>query len=205
MSTPSLHLASSSPRRREILTALGLSFSAAGVDVDERRLEGEAPEVMVVRLASAKASAATDDVAQLVLGADTAVVLGDVVFGKPRDVDDALSMLARLSGRTHQVMTGVALRRGASLQTALSITAVKFRKIYPDEALSYWHSGEPCDKAGAYAIQGRGGVFVEAIVGSYSGVVGLPAFETARLLREAGLETLIEGHGRVVSGAATIE
>jgi len=205
MSTPSLHLASSSPRRREILTALGLSFSAAGVDVDERRLEGEAPEVMVVRLASAKASAATDDVAQLVLGADTAVVLGDVVFGKPRDVDDALSMLARLSGRTHQVMTGVALRRGASLQTALSITAVKFRKICPDEALSYWHSGEPCDKAGAYAIQGRGGVFVEAIVGSYSGVVGLPAFETARLLREAGLETLIEGHGRVVSGAATIE
>lgn len=205
MSTPSLHLASSSPRRREILTALGLSFSAAGVDVDERRLEGEAPEVMVVRLASAKAAAATDDVAQLVLGADTAVVLGDVVFGKPRDVDDALSMLARLSGRTHQVMTGVALRRGASLQTALSITAVKFRKICPDEALSYWHSGEPCDKAGAYAIQGRGGVFVEAIVGSYSGVVGLPAFETARLLREAGLETLIEGHGRVVSGAATIE
>ncbi len=205
MSTPSLHLASSSPRRREILTALGLSFSAAGVDVDERRLEGEAPDVMVVRLASAKASAATDNVAQLVLGADTAVVLGDVVFGKPRDVDDALSMLARLSGQTHQVMTGIALRRGASLQTALSITEVKFREICPDEALSYWHSGEPCDKAGAYAIQGRGGIFVEAIVGSYSGVVGLPVFETARLLREAGLEVLIEGHGRVVSGAATIE
>ncbi len=205
MSTPSLHLASSSPRRREILTALGLSFSAAGVDVDERRLKGEAPDVMVVRLASAKASAATDNVAQLVLGADTTVVLGDVVFGKPRDVDDALSMLARLSGRTHQVMTGIALRSGASLQTALSITEVKFREICPDEALSYWHSGEPCDKAGAYAIQGRGGIFVEAIVGSYSGVVGLPVFETARLLREAGLEMLIEGHGRVVSGAVTIE
>ncbi|MCH7821403.1 MAG: septum formation inhibitor Maf [Proteobacteria bacterium] len=205
MSAPSLHLASSSPRRHEILTALGLSFSAAGVDIDERRLEGETPDVMVLRLASAKASAATDRNAQLVLGADTAVVLGDLVFGKPRDMDDALNMLAKLSGRTHQVMTGVALCRGADLQTALSVTEVKFREICPDEALSYWQSGEPCDKAGAYAIQGRGGVFVEAIVGSYSGVVGLPVFETARLLREAGLETLIEGHHDLVSGAATIE
>ncbi len=171
---------------------MGLFFSAAGVDLCEKRLDGEAPDVMVLRLAIAKAMAATDNDALLVLGADTAVVLGDVVFGKPQDEDDALNMLAQLSGRTHQVMTGVALRRGEDLQTVLSVTEVKFREIRPDEALAYWQSGEPCDKAGAYAIQGRGGVFVQAIAGSYSAVVGLPAYETAQLLSDAGLDVLID-------------
>lgn len=190
MTRPKLHLASASPRRREILAALGLSFTAAGVDLDERRLDGEAPAAMVLRLAAAKAIAAAADPATVVIAADTAVVLGDDVFGKPCTRDEALAMLQALSGRTHQVMTGVALRSAAGTATALSTTDVRFREIGPDEALAYWQSGEPGDKAGAYAIQGRGGVFVEAIDGSYSGVVGLPVFESVGLLRAAGIDVL---------------
>ncbi len=188
MTAPRLHLASQSPRRQDLLAALGLEFSAAGVDVEERQLDGEAPEAMVLRLAEAKAGAADVGAATLVIGADTAVVLGDEVFGKPADREEGLAMLAMLSGRTHRVMTGVAVGSDGEFQTALSVTEVQFREISPDEALAYWQSGEPCDKAGAYAIQGRGGVFVSAISGSYSGVVGLPVFETACLLRDAGLD-----------------
>lgn len=188
MNEKKLHLASQSPRRQEILAALGLEFSAAGVDVEERRLGSEPPDVMVLRLAKAKAEAAEVDAGMIVIGADTAVVLGDEVFGKPTGRDEAMTMLTALSGKTHQVMTGVAVRSGAGLQAALSTTEVRFREISPDEALAYWQSGEPRDKAGAYAIQGKGGVFVAAIAGSYSGVVGLPVFETAGLLREAGLD-----------------
>jgi len=143
---------------------------------------------MVLRLAEAKARAAAVDVPRIVLGADTAVVLGDEVFGKPQGCEDALEMLAHLSGRTHNVLTGVALYSEQGLRTAISATEVRFREIRPDEALAYWQSGEPHDKAGAYAIQGRGGAFVEAISGSYSGVVGLPVFETVRLLQWAGIE-----------------
>ena len=190
MSGPTLHLASSSPRRREILAALGLEFSYAGVDLDEQPLPGEAAEAMVLRLAAAKATAAAGDEEMLVLGADTAVVLGEQIFGKPRGCDDATTMLERLSGKTHRVLTGIALRTPAGVKSALSATEVQFREIRPDEALAYWHSGEPCDKAGAYAIQGLGGIFVEAISGSYSGVVGLPVFETVELLRQAGVEIL---------------
>ena len=190
MSIPSLHLASSSPRRSEILAGLGVSFSAGGVDVDERRLEGEAADAMVLRLARAKAEAADIDGPGLVLAADTVVVLGDDIFGKPGDCDEALQMLECLSGCTHRVLTGIALRSRQGVRTALSETKVRFREIGPDEALAYWQSGEPCDKAGAYAIQGRGGVFVEAISGSYSGVVGLPVFETVQLLTDAGLRVL---------------
>jgi septum formation protein len=141
---------------------------------------------MVLRLAKLKARAA-QAAGALVIGADTMVVLGDEVFGKPRDQGDALGMLGRLSGRTHQVLTGVAVWDGSDMRAALSSTDVRFREIRPDEALAYWHSGEPADKAGAYAIQGRGGAFVEAIAGSYSGVVGLPVFETLELLQDAGL------------------
>jgi len=190
MSVPTLHLASSSPRRKEILAALGLTFTSGGVDVDERRLVGESAETMVLRLAEAKARAIETDELAIVLGADTAVVLGDEVFGKPECREAALETLARLSGSTHRVLTGVALCSVQSIRTVLSSTEVRFREIGPDEALAYWQSGEPCDKAGAYAIQGLGGVFVEAISGSYSGVVGLPVFETARLLRDAGLRVM---------------
>ncbi|NIA26859.1 MAG: septum formation inhibitor Maf [Desulfobulbaceae bacterium] len=192
MTDPKLHLASQSPRRQDILRSLGLSFTAGGVDVDERRLGDELPEAMVLRLSRSKAMAANVDPSRIVVGADTLVVLGDVVFGKPKGRDECLAMLAGLSGRTHRVLTGVAVMASGEVQTALSITEVKFREISSDEALAYWHSGEPCDKAGAYAIQGRGGIFVEAICGSYSGVVGLPVYETSQLLCGAGLRVLTE-------------
>jgi septum formation protein len=199
MSTPVLHLASSSPRRRELLTALGLDFSHEGVAVDESPLPAEAASDMVLRLATAKARSAFDTGAYQVpvLGADTVVTLDEQIFGKPGTKDEALQMLASLSGRTHEVLSGVAVvANGESgvavvangeLETTISRTEVRFREIHPDEAEAYWQSGEPAGKAGAYAVQGLGGVFVSAINGSYTGVVGLPVFETARLLRRAGI------------------
>ncbi len=190
MTDLTLILASSSPRRRELLAALGVGFAVRAVDVDERRLDGESADRMVVRLAEAKATARAGE-SEIVLGADTAVVLDDEVFGKPQDRDDALTMLATLSGRRHRVVTGVAVASGGRVESRLSSTEVQFREIDPDEALRYWQTGEPRDKAGAYAIQGLGGVFVEAIIGSYSGVVGLPVFETAALLARAGVDVLV--------------
>jgi septum formation protein len=190
MSNPVLHLASSSPRRRELLTALGLNFSYGGVAIDESALPGEAASDLVLRLATGKARTAYDsgEYSVPVLGADTLVILGDRVFGKPRSKEEALNMLASLSGTTHQVLTAVALMANGELQTAVSVTEVQFREIHPDEADAYWQSGEPAGKAGAYAVQGLGGIFVSAINGSYTGVVGLPVFETADLLRRAGIE-----------------
>jgi septum formation protein len=183
-----IQLASSSPRRREILEALGLEFSISAVDVDETPLADEAADAMVVRLAVAKAEAAAAALGDVIIAADTAVVVDERVLGKPADRDDCLAMLEALAGRRHKVYTGVALRCDDVTRTAISETDVYFRAISQDEALAYWHSGEPRDKAGAYAIQGTGGVFVERIEGSYSGVVGLPVFETAHLLREAGFD-----------------
>jgi len=189
MSERDLHLASASPRRREILAALGLKFTFGGADVDETPAAGEAVTDLVLRLAADKAEAAfgTGEFDVPVLGADTVVCLGDRLFGKPASEQDALDMLAALSGRTHRVMTGVALRTRHGMATAMSDTHVQFREIDPDEARAYWQSGEPAGKAGAYAVQGLGGVFVASIRGSYSGVVGLPVYETALLLRNAGI------------------
>jgi septum formation protein len=184
---PILHLASTSPRRREILAALNLDFTVVHVDVDETPLVDEVPDDMVLRLAVAKAEAVAPGPGHLSLGADTAVVVDGRILGKPADEADCLAMLAALSGRGHRVVTGVALASVDLTRTVLSETKVYFRKISRDEALAYWQSGEPCDKAGAYAIQGLGGAFVERIEGSYSGVVGLPVFETVALLNEAGL------------------
>jgi septum formation protein len=188
--TPALHLASASPRRAEILAALGVSYSVGGVDIDEQQLAGEPPDEMVLRLASEKAAAARRTHSLPVLAADTVVVVDDTVFGKPQDQDDALAMLASLSGRSHQVMTGVAIAWDDGQRTALSVNEVCFRQIGPDEALAYWQSGEPRGKAGAYAIQGLGGVFVKNIQGSYSGVVGLPVFETAALMAAVGIDVI---------------
>ncbi len=185
----SLHLASASPRRAELLRNLGLEFTVGGVHIDEIRQPGESPYDMVLRLAIEKATEAITD-ADIVIGSDTAVVLGDEVFGKPVDQEHCLRMLAALSGRCHQVMTAVAVKFDGTVGTAVSTTNVRFREFGRDEALAYWQSGEPCDKAGAYGIQGLGGVFVEAIEGSYSGVVGLPVYETAMLLADAGLPIL---------------
>lgn len=189
-SMPQLHLASSSPRRAEILRALGLEISIQGVAIDESPLDGESPLQMVLRLAQGKAAAASIDAGRLVLGADTVVVLEQKVLGKPRDEADAIDMLLSLSGRRHQVLTGVALKTSEKIHLVYSMTNVQFREIGRDEATLYWQSGEPADKAGAYGIQGLGGQFVMSIEGSYSGVVGLPVFETAALLRQAGIDLM---------------
>jgi septum formation protein len=186
--SPQLHLASTSPRRREILRSLGVEFEIAKVETDESPRQGESPEELVLRLAIAKAEAATG--AELVLGSDTVVVLDGRILGKPRDLDDAVDMLLALSGRSHSVLTGVALRTPEGTRTVLSATDVRFREIGRDEAIRYWQSGEPADKAGGYGIQGLGGMFVEAINGSYSGVMGLPVFETVELLKSVGIEVL---------------
>lgn len=189
---PQFHLASASPRRREILSGLGLAFSYGGVDLDESPLEDEAVEAMALRLAREKAIAANGvRTRELpVLAADTIVVLDQRVFGKPASEADCVGMLTTLSGRCHRVITAVVLQQGDVLHTALSETSVQFRDISPDEARRYWHSGEPGDKAGSYAIQGLGGAFVESISGSYSGVVGLPVYETVQLLEAAGIPLL---------------
>ncbi len=189
MKRPAIHLASSSPRRREILASLCLQFNYAGVDIDESRKPGEPVEDMALRLASEKARAA-DAGGLPVIGADTIVVVDDLVFGKPLSREDALGMLRTLSGRQHCVLTAVALLSSRGLETAISNTEVRFRDIDPDEAEAYWQSGEPKGKAGSYAIQGLGGIFVESLRGSYSGVVGLPVYETANLLERAGIAVL---------------
>ena len=192
MTHPVLHLASASPRRREILTALRFSFTWEGVDIDESALAQESVSDMALRLATSKARTAFDsrDYGVPVLGADTLVVIDDRVFGKPKSKEEALHMLACLSGHTHQVLTGVAVLTNGRPETAVSRTDVQFREIRPDEAEAYWQSGEPAGKAGAYAVQGLGGIFVSAIHGSYTGVVGLPVYETAELLVRAGIELL---------------
>lgn len=184
-----LHLASSSPRRAELLRSLGFQFTQGGADIDERRLAAESCRDLVIRLATGKARAGFSE-GLIVVGADTEVILGDDAFGKPGNRADGIAMLQRLSGISHQVMTGVAVFNGETLHTALSVTDVRFRRIDPVEAAAYWETGEPADKAGGYGIQGRGGVFVESIRGSYSGVMGLPVFETAALLEKVGIRVM---------------
>jgi septum formation protein len=189
MSTDFIYLASGSPRRRELLRQIGVSYRVIDTAVDETALEDEAPLAYVSRVAAAKANAGwqcsrePDDAP--VLAADTAVVLDGSILGKPRDQADALDMLRRLSGRSHEVLTAVALRSAAGLDGRVSRSVVTFRSIDAAEAGAYWDTGEPRDKAGAYAIQGRAAVFIADLRGSYSGVMGLPLFETAELLRAA--------------------
>jgi septum formation protein len=189
-----VYLASGSPRRRELLQQIGVAFRVMASAVDETALQGEAPLAYVHRLAAAKADAGWHGSREPgdapVLAADTAVVLAGQILGKPRDRDDAEDMLRRLSGRTHEVLTAVALRGAAGLETRVSRSAVTFRPIDSAEVSAYWDTGEPRDKAGAYAIQGRAAIFIADLRGSYSGVMGLPLFETAELLRSAGIVSL---------------
>ncbi len=188
---PQLILASASQRRRELLHQIGVRFRVQVVAVDEACRSGEAPQAHVLRLAGAKARAAARSGHGLpVLGADTVVVLGGRVLGKPAGRAEALAMLEALSGRTHQVMTGVAVVAEGVESARLSISRVGFRTTTPVERESYWASGECADKAGAYAIQGQGALFVRHLEGSYSGVVGLPLFETAELLAQVGIDPL---------------
>lgn len=183
-----LFLASASPRRRELLAQAGLAFEVvSGVAIDEMPLPGEAPEALVARLALGKARAGAAALGPrgagaMVLGADTEVALDGQVFGKPRDAADGQAMLLRLAGRTHQVLSAVALRRDGRERVAVCTSLVTLRPLTPREAAAYWDTGEPQDKAGGYAIQGRAAAFVTRLEGSYSGVVGLPLFETLELL-----------------------
>ena len=188
-----VYLASASPRRRELLLQLGLRCEAVPAELEERPAAGEAPADYVLRLARLKAEAAVRRLgapAAAVLAADTEVTVDGQVLGKPRDRDAGLAMLAKLSGRRHQVFSGVALWSSGELRSVLSESRVWFRAVSPAEAAAYWDTGEPADKAGGYAIQGRGAIFIERLEGSYSGVMGLPLFETARLLREAGMDVI---------------
>ncbi|ENY72016.1 septum formation protein Maf [Aeromonas diversa CDC 2478-85] len=186
-STIQLYLASGSPRRRELLTQLGYRFEVLRCEVEERRQEGEKPQDYVCRLARDKAQAglAVAPEAHPVLGADTIVVLGERVLEKPSDLIDAKEMLEALSGRVHQVMTAVALASADRCDVRLVTTNVAFRKLDESEIEAYWETGEPCDKAGAYGIQGIAGKFVSRIEGSYSAVVGLPLLETDLLIKSA--------------------
>ena len=188
-----IFLASQSPRRRELLHQIGVDFELLPVDIDETPLAGETPEACVQRLALAKARAGR---AQLpadrmlpVMGADTLVVCGESVLGKPSGRSAAIGMLQALSGQTHRVMTAVALA-GDHEASCLNTSHVTFRTLTRRECEAYWETGEPQDKAGAYAIQGLAALFVTRLEGSYSGVMGLPLQETAVMLKEFGIELL---------------
>jgi len=189
-----IHMASQSPRRAELLRQLGVRFQVVKVHVDETVRSGEAPAACARRLAEAKIEAALDSlgsgITQPILAADTLVSVDSTILGKPADRTEGLAMLARLSDRSHQVLSAITLWHDGVKHTALSVSAVQFRAITAEEAVNYWQTGEPEDKAGAYAIQGRGAVFIERLEGSYSGVMGLPLFETATLLRAAGIRIL---------------
>ena len=190
----SVYLASASPRRRELLGQLGVGFDALPVDVDETPHPGEAPPDVVQRLALAKARAAwlKSDRSRAVLGADTVVVVDGHMLGKPAHREAAARMLASLSGRVHEVCTGVALVEGAQEAVCLSMSKVVFKRLTNDEIQRYLDSGEPIGKAGGYAIQGRGAMFVADLQGSYSGVVGLPLYETATLLAQFDIDPLAD-------------
>ena len=186
--TPLVCLASVSQRRRELLAQIGVAHVVAAADIDEAVLPQERAPDYVMRMARAKALAVRARSAALpVLAADTTVVIDELICGKPQDEAAALAMLERLSGRTHQVLTAVVLAGDGGLASRLSASEVRFRALSRAECVAYWRSGEPRDKAGGYAVQGRGAVFIEHLSGSYSGVMGLPLFETAQLLASAGV------------------
>lgn len=188
-----IYLASASPRRQTLLTQIGVGFEHLHVEIDEQPLVDESAESHVQRLALAKTRAgralldARDP--RPVLGADTVVVVDNRILGKPRDRAEGMRMLLELSGRSHQVLSAVALA-GAREALCLSRSRVSFRSLTSTECAAYWETGEPLDKAGGYAIQGRAAQFIERLEGSYSGVMGLPLYETAQLLKEFAIKIL---------------
>jgi septum formation protein len=185
---PLITLASASPRRSELLNQIGIAHRIRSVPVDETPLSDELPRDYVQRVAEAKARAGWEaDPSLPVLAADTSVVLDETLYGKPPDRDGAIRMLSRLAGRVHEVMTAVALASPAGVDVRLSVSRVAMRAIAEAECEAYWQSGEPADKAGGYAIQGLGARFIRHLDGSYSGVMGLPLFETFELLRLRGI------------------
>lgn len=188
-----IYLASASPRRQELLRQIGIDFEVLPSNVEESRAPGETPQAYVTRVALDKARFVMARVrerglaAHPVLGADTEVVLGDEILGKPRDGAHAREMLARLAGKTHEVLTAVVVVDGEHEWSALSHSRVTFGELGREDIERYWASGEPADKAGAYGIQGHGARFIARLEGSYTGVVGLPLYETSQLLARAGI------------------
>jgi septum formation protein len=191
MTADFLYLASGSPRRRELLAQIGVRFQPLAASVDETAMPGEPPAAYVTRVARLKADAGWKRrpafATAPVLAADTAVVLDGKTLGKPVDGDDGARMLCALSGRTHEVLTAIAVATTHGLLARMSRSEVTLRTISRAEARAYWETGEPRDKAGGYAIQGGAAIFVADLRGSYSGVMGLPLFETAELLGLAGV------------------
>ena len=192
--SPDLYLASRSPRRRELLIQIGVEYQTLLPDVFEQQRPGESPQEYVCRLAMEKAQAGWLMLAvseqRPVLGADTVVVLDGDVLEKPQHRDDGMAMMAKLSGRTHQVMTGMALVMGADEQSRLSVSHVTFRETSEEERARYWESGEPLDKAGGYAVQGLAAAFITRIEGSYSGIMGLSLFEVTEMLAQQHIHIL---------------
>jgi septum formation protein len=188
-SAPVLRLASASPRRRQLLELFGVPPVVSPADIDEAPRPAEPPDHNVVRLAREKAEAAwRKDKTLPVLGSDTTVTIGEQILGKPESEADAIRMLSQLSGRVHTVHTGIALRMPDGREfLGISSTQVRFAHLDEAQMRAYWASGEPQGKAGAYAIQGLGAVFVSDVSGSYTGVMGLPLYETAEMLRAAGV------------------
>lgn len=187
-----LILASQSPRRAELLKQMGMPFDVLVTDLDERREPGERPEAYVDRLAREKCEAGVKRCPEpplAVIGADTVVVLDNEILGKPQSINEGRAMLSRLSGKTHQVLTGVAVSDGTRLEAAVVSSLVTFKALSEGDLDAYLATGEGRDKAGSYGIQGIGGVFVEHIQGSFSAVMGLPVFETERLLEELQVDT----------------
>jgi septum formation protein len=198
MGTDFVYLASASPRRADLLRQIGVPFEVLPARLPEARRAAERPETYVQRIAQAKADAIWDELRAAprapVLAADTAVVLEDRVLGKPVDRVEALAMLAALSGRTHRVLTAVALRYQDDRRTLLSENEVRFRTLSEHDSVAYCAGDEPYDKAGGYAIQGRAAVFIEHLSGSYSSVMGLPLAETAALLSRYGMPAWLSAH-----------
>ena len=182
-----LCLASASPRRRDLLASIGVTVDVRPVDIDETPRREEPPHEYVLRLAREKAKAGSRLSALPTLGSDTAVVCAGRILGKPADRAEAIAMLGQLSGRSHEVLTAVAVSGPAGLLEVCVSTRVVMRDISAAECAAYWETGEPADKAGGYAIQGLAAIFVERIEGSHSAVVGLPLYETAQLLQRQGV------------------
>jgi septum formation protein len=203
---PVLILASQSPRRKELLSQLGYQFQTISADIDESIIENELPRDYVLRLAIEKAKAVAQNQSTdcLVLGSDTSVIFEQHILGKPESLEDCCKQLLMLSNNTHQVLTAIAVVRNNKVYSAIISTDVTFKTLSIEEIQRYWHTGEPRDKAGSYGIQGIGGQFVTQIKGSYSAVVGLPLYETAKLLAELEYPTPIQDPVTTISNGVTL-
>lgn len=184
-------LASNSPRRAELLSQMGISYSIISIAVPEMLAEYERCDEYVFRLAQEKAQAGVDSQSEedlIVIGADTVILLDDQILEKPKNEQDAFNMLTSLSNRTHLVKTAVSVCNRNNCETIVQTSQVTMAEISSAVISEYWQSGEPCDKAGGYAVQGKGAIFIKHIEGSYSGIMGLPIYETARLLNKFGVK-----------------